>query len=286
MTKLILAKILILALFCFGQILIAQTETTLNYTSSNKGKTFVNWGGNRGDFSKSDITFKGADYNFTIQDVTAKDKPKGWHIDYINPSKITIPQTNFKLGYFFSDKYYVAIGFDHMKYVVEQDKTRKLDGFINLPAEDIGSVYNGVYNNQDFNVSADFLEFEYTDGLNYVFAEIGRQDDISSLFKIKNTDKVQININEGFSAGILYPRTNTTLLQKPRNDEFNLSGYGTALKVGLNVTFFKHFYIQTDLKGGFINMTNTRTTQSKADKATHHFFFLQRIVSVGGIFRI
>jgi len=279
-------KALVLITFCLSQTIIAQTDLPTSYTLSNKGKFFVNWGGNRDNYTKSDITFKGADYNFTIQDVTAKDKPKGWHIDYINPTKVTIPQTNFKLGYFFNDKYYVAIGFDHMKYVMEQDKTRNLDGFINLPADDIASVYNGVYNNQPFNVSAYFLQFEYTDGLNYAFAEIGRQDDISSIFKITNTDKIQVNLNEGFSAGVIYPRTNTTLLQKERYDQFDLSGYGTALKVGLNVTFFKHFFIQTDLKGGFINMTNTRTTPSKADKATHHFFFLQRIVYVGGIFRI
>jgi hypothetical protein len=27
------------------------------------------------------------DYNFTIENMVAHDKPKGWHVDYINPVK-------------------------------------------------------------------------------------------------------------------------------------------------------------------------------------------------------
>ena len=33
-------------------------------------------------------------------------------------------------------------------------------------------------------------------------------------------------------------------------------------------------------------MNNIKTTKSSADSAEQHFWFLQRIVAVGGIFRI
>jgi hypothetical protein len=56
------------------------------YTAKNKGKFYVFWGGNRESFSKSDIHFRGEDYNFTLNNVSAQDKPKGWHVDYINPN--------------------------------------------------------------------------------------------------------------------------------------------------------------------------------------------------------
>ena len=112
-------------------------------------------------------------------------------------------------------------------------------------------------------------------------------DDISSkLFKSWNSDKVQINVTEGLGAGILLPKTNTRLLGKDRYDEFHVSGYGISAKVGLNFTFFKHFFIQTELKGGYIDMNNIRTTQNKADKAEQNFWFLQRIITVGGIFKL
>lgn len=258
----------------------------ISYTASNKGKLFVSWGGNRAGFTKSDITFKGEDYDFTIKDVTAHDKPKGWHIDYINPARMTIPQTNFKLGYFISDKYTVSIGLDHMKYVMDNNKNRELDGYINLPSDAIGSIYNGVYDNQNFFISEEFLKFEHTDGLNYIYAEIARYDDISSLFRIQNTDKFQINITEGIGAGVLFPKTNTTLLGKDRYDQFHVSGFGVSLSAGLNLTFFKHFFIQGDLKGGYINMGNIRTTHNSADSASQHFFYKQRVISLGGIFRV
>ena len=89
-----------------------------------------------------------------------------------------------------------------------------------------------------------FLTFEHTDGLNYVNTEISRVDDISKIFKIKNTDTFQINITEGVGAGFLYPKTNSKLLEKERHDDYHVSGYGVSAKVGLNLTFFKYFFIE------------------------------------------
>lgn len=277
---------IVLTLCLFTTISFAQDKTPEKYTSKNKGKFIISWGGNRETFSKSDITFKGDDYNFTIHDATAIDKPKGWHIDYINPSRITIPQTNVKVGYYITNHYVVSFGVDHMKYVMKRNESRRVEGFINLPDNEIGSMYNGEYNNDLFFVSEDFLKFEHTNGLNYVYLDIARVDDISGIFHIKNTDKFQVNFTEGIGGGILYPKTNTTLLQKDRYDEFHLAGYGISVSAGINLTFFKHFFIETDLKGGYINMPDIRTTSNTAESASQHFFYLQRIISVGGIFRI
>lgn len=275
----------LLFLFTFNSYSQNSTEPT-KYTANNKGKFFVSWGGNRASYSKSDITFKGEDYEFTIKDATAKDKPKGWHIDYVNPARITIPQTNFKIGYFISDKYSLALGMDHMKYVMTRNKNRVVNGYINLPSNDVGSIFNGVYDQQNLMVSEEFLQFEHTDGLNYVYLEFARRDDISSIFNIQNTDKFQVNVTEGIGAGILYPKTNTTLFDRDRYDEFHISGYGLSIGAGLNFTFFKHFFIQGDLRGGYINMGNIRTTRNPSEGASQHFYFSERIISLGGIFKV
>lgn len=264
----------------------AQNLDVKKYTSSNKGKIFISWGGNRDSFTKSDIRFQGDNYDFTIKDASAVDKPKGWHIDYANPTRMTIPQTNFRLGYYISDHYTISLNVDHMKYVMENNQTKVIDGYINLPDTEVGSEFNGTYDNDATFVSEDFLIFEHTNGLNYVYAEFSRVDDISKLFGIQNTDIFQLNITEGVGGGVLYPKTNTTLLKKDRYDEFHLAGYGVSLNVGLNFTFFKHFYIQTDLRGGYINMNDIRTTSNTNEKASQHFLFLQRVISIGGIFRL
>ena len=262
----------------------AQTDSTKpKFTSHNKGKIFISWGGNRDSFTKSDITFKGKDYNFTLDNVAAHDKPKGWHIDYINPSRLTIPQTNFRLGYFINNHYCIAISLDHMKYVIYQDRAVKIDGYY----PNVGSFDELISARpNEILLTEKFLKFEHTDGLNYVHTEFSRQDDISTIFKIANIDKIQINLTEGVGFGLLYPKTNATLLGKPRHDDFHVSGYGTSLKAGVNLTFFKFFYIQGELKGGYINMQDIRTTESADDKASQNFFFFQRIIQFGGIFKV
>lgn len=251
------------------------------YTTHKKGKFFISWGGNRETYSKSDIQFKGTDYDFTIYDVSAHDKPKGWHIDYINPGRMTIPQTNLRVGYFVNDHYSVALGVDHMKYVMNQGITVNYTG--NYPNRN--SYGEAVGNNQVL-LTEDFLTFEHTDGLNYVNTEVSRHDVISKLFKIIDTDKIQVNVTEGIGLGVLYPKTNAKVFNKQRHDDFHLSGYGASIKAGLNLTFFKHFYIQTEVKGGYINMPDIQTTFSASDSASQEFFFFQKIIAFGGIFRV
>ena len=272
--------------FCvFSQYTFSQetVENPEKYTSKNKGKFYVFWGGNRESYSKSDIRFKGADYDFTLQNVSAHDKPKGWHIDYVNPSRITIPQTNLRIGYFITDHYNISIGFDHMKYVMYNDRRVDYSGYY---PEEGNNTFGETISDDELLLTEDFLLFEHTDGLNYINTEISRVDDISGLIGLPNTDKFQINLTEGIGGGFLYPKTNTTLLGKDRYDEFHISGYGLSAKVGLNFTFFKYFFIQTELKGGYIEMNDIRTTKDKADSAEQNFWFFQRIIAVGGIFRL
>jgi hypothetical protein len=168
-----------------------------------------------------------------------------------------------------------------------QNQIANVTGNIGLPLTDQGSVHNGNYNNDpvDF-TDQTFLTYEHTDGLNYVNTEVSRHDDISKWFRLPNIDKVQINLTEGLGGGVLYPKTNTKLLGKERHDDFHISGYGVSAKAGINITFYKHFYIQGELKGGYINMQDIKTTASNDDSAFQDFFFFQRIIAFGGIFRI
>lgn len=267
--------LLFVALFC-GIASYAQ-----DYTQHNKGKIFVFWGGNRGYYTNSDITFRGNDYNFTLSDVEAVDKPKGWHIDYINPLRMTIPQTNFRLGYYLGENWTLSAGVDHMKYVMVQDQTVPIEGYVSA-----GTSHDKVYHNESKKLTEDFLTFEHTDGLNYVLVEGARIDDISSLFGIRNTDIFQVNLTEGAGFGVVYPKTNTKILNRERYDEFHVAGVGMHAKAGLHLFLFKHFMLVGELRGGYLNMHDVRTTLSKSDRAHHDFFFFETMLSVGWIFRL
>ena len=110
-------------------------------------------------------------------------------------------------------------------------------------------------------------------------------DDFSYLFGL-NSRNLQINLTEGFGAGILFPKSNVKLLNKERYDDFNVAGWGASASLGLNITFLKHFFIQSDVKVGYINMTNVRTTKFKADSASQSFSFLENTLVFGGKFRL
>lgn len=220
----------------------------MSINKGNKGKFFASFGWNRDSYSKSNIHFKGNDYKFTLSSVKADDKPVPFGIYFIAPDRLTIPQTNYRLGYFFKDNYNIVLGVDHMKYVMRQNQNVIINGNIQTGNPD----FDGVYNNQSITLTEDFLKFEHTDGLNYITIGVNRFDNFNHLLGIY-TANFEVNLEEGFDMGLLYPRTNTTLLGKERYDEFHISGYGLSAKAGLNLTFFKHFYLQSDLKIGYIN---------------------------------
>ncbi|MEE9349172.1 MAG: hypothetical protein V3U80_03930 [Flavobacteriaceae bacterium] len=249
--------------------------------NSRKGQFFASWGWNRSSYTASDIHFSGNGYDFTLYDVKSQDKPNPFGIKFFSPADLTLPATNAKVGYFFKDNYNVILGYDHMKYVIYQYVDVKIDGEINIG----NPTYDGVYNDDTINLAYDFLRFEHTDGLNYIFAAVNRFDNFNELLGIQ-TDKFQVNLEEGIDIGFLYPKTNTRLLGKERHDDFHVSGFGLSAKAGLNLTFYKHFYLQADMKYGYINMPKIRTTNDKVDNAKQHFGFFEAIYSFGWRFKI
>ena len=259
-----------------------ELEATPNFKApSNKGKVYAFWGWNRAWYTNSDITFTGDNYNFKLNDVEATDRqtPFNWGT-YFTPATITIPQTNFRLGYFISDKIDISFGVDHMKYVMVAEQETEISGNIND-----GTTYDGYYLNDDFEINKPFLKFEHTDGLNYLNFEITRNDDVSEMFKLGlNPKKIQINTLFGFGIGALMPKSNVTLWNNERNDDFHFAGYGFSGKIGLNVTIYKYFFIRSEYKGGFIDMPDIRTSPDPSDKASQHFFFTQLNFNVGFCF--
>lgn len=250
-------------------------NTSIN-KAHKKGDFFLSWGYNWSWYSNSDIKFEGENYNFELKSVKAADRQTPFTFEnYFRFNSITIPQYNLRLGYYFKNNYSVSLGIDHMKYVARSGQLVKLSGEI----ENSETIYDGVYNNKTVLLEKFFLEFEHTDGLNYINAEIRRFDDLFTLHK-----SIKMNFLYGTGIGFIYPKTNSLLLNNDRYDQFNLAGYGLHALFGVGFTFFEHLIIKTELKGGYINMPNIRTTSNESDSASQSFFFGQYNFSIGGSF--
>lgn len=268
-------------LFCTTSITLSQNLNPEPPPRTHKNDFYIYWGWNWDWYTKSDIHFVGTDFDFRLYDVKAVDKQKEFSIDYFNPTKLTIPQTNFRVGYFLNDKYNISIGFDHMKYVVAQYQDVSISGTI----ENTLTEYNGVYDNDEIEINPNFLLMEHTDGLNYINVELRRMDKIVNLQQW-NMGNIEINFIEGAGIGVLFPKSDVTLLSRERNDEFHVAGYGMGSNIGVNITFFNHFFIQGEMKGGFINMPDVRISKNKNEYAKQHFFFLQTNFVIGAHFKL
>ena len=272
--------IILFLLFSFSQNVFSQDEIVQEEVRPNKGRFYIYWGWNRGFYSNSDIHFKGDTYDFTLVDVVAKDRQSDFSFGtYFKPKNLTVPQTNFGVGYYFRDRWIFTMSMDHMKYVVQNTQEVKIDGYI----REMHDLYDGEYSNDNIIIRPDLLQMEHTDGLNYFNFGISRADNILQKFDwAKN--KIELQLIEGFETGPLIPRSDITLLRQDDINVYHFAGWGASLKTGLHLTLFKHYFIHSEIKGGYINLFDILTSSVGNNKAKQDFFFLQTTFQLGGIF--
>src|SRR5690348_12843468 len=118
-----------------------------------------------------------------MRDVTASDNPEKLSMSYLNIEKITIPQFNVRLGYFFKDKWAVTLGYDHMKYLMDHPQEINLEGEIQPGVSDL---WSGTYDNQLVTSDYEHIHYENSDGLNYIRVELARYFDLLFFFQAED----------------------------------------------------------------------------------------------------
>ncbi|WP_167731807.1 hypothetical protein [Leptospira stimsonii] len=263
-----------------------------------KGTWSFQWGYNRDYYTQSDITFKGPGYNFTLKDVVAKDKPEKLDPSvYLNPSLWEIPQYNFRLTYYFADKFFVAFGQDHMKYVMSRGQAANINGYIDplaIQRAHLGTasdmaVYlylfpdaykrlEGYHNGETINVTPDFLKFEHTDGLNFLYLDVGM---VQPLWVSSNGENA-FSFVSSVGGGPIIARSDVRLFGEGKNNHFHASGYGVSGYVAGRTDLYKSFFFEFGAKGGYIDLPNIFTTGRSKDRASQNFGFLE-IMVFGGV---
>ncbi len=263
-----LSKSLIFVFSLFSSLSFAEDNSKTIQTSRQADQWYFSWGWNSANYSNSDIHFKGDDHDFTLYNVQASDRQTpttggGWYDSYLNPGRITIPQTNLRIGYFITKDFSVEFVVDHMKYVMDANQKVKIDNNISNPNID-NRIVNG-----EIVLSEDFLQFEHTDGLNY----IGIEANYYQSFWQPNKN-VDVSWLVGGGIAVLYPKSNVTLLDRERNDDFYVSGNGYNVKGGIEISFYENFFFRTMIKVGHIDMPKV-VTSSVGDRASQKFDFTE-----------
>jgi hypothetical protein len=271
--------LLVVALISSVSSFAQDTTPTKPTLGKRKHGFYFYWGYNRANFSKSNIHFKGDGYDFRIKGMKAEDRQSEVDITYVNPAKISIPQYNYRLGYYLKNNWNVSIGFDHMKYVMVSHQEVQIDGHID---KNYNSTYGGEYNNETFSIDPAFLELEHTNGLNYINVQLDKSMNLAG----DSTRKFRLSGALGLGTGIVYPKSDIKLMHNERNDQWHLAGYGVSAITNLRLTFSRLIFFEYNLKGGFIHMPSVLTTSNKSDRANQSFFFLERFAVIGMNFRL
>jgi hypothetical protein len=263
-------KISILFLF-FVNVFCAHgfSQEVCNCPTQNKigkGTIYFGFGYNLDKFSKSTIYFKnsaGDNYDFTLTDLKAIDRDG---IDHLFSEDLTIPQFSFRIGYYFNNKkdLGIEINYDHVKYVVVQ----------NQPTHVTGTIRGKSYD-KDTIMTPDFVMYEHTNGANYCMLDLIKRHTF-----LKSSNKkhwLSYVLKPGL--GFVFPRSDTKLFGNRINDQYHVAGIVAGIDGGLRYDFFKHFYLETSLKGAYANYMNVRLSGN--GKAHQHFFSLEYIAILG-----
>jgi len=264
----------------------------------NKGKWTFQWGYNRSSYTQSDINFRGPGYNYTLKAVDAKDKPESFKAEvYLNPAKFEIPQYNFKAAYFFTDHFFLSFGQDHMKYVVTPGQSVKYSGYIDplvisknqldpsveslvfiyLFPDHVASMAGYHGGEQTISLTPDILKYEHTDGLNFLFVDVGMKNPIWTAADGQSG----ISFLSSVGAGAVVCRSDVRVMGKGQNNNFHLSGYGVSGYVATRYEFTRTYFLELGAKGGYIDLPDILTSGG-SNRASQNFGFLELIFS-GGI---
>lgn len=245
----------------------------VNFNAEAPSKWSLEWGWNNESYAKSDIHFKGIDHQFTLFGVRGTDTqktltPQTLFNTYLNPGRITIPQTNARIAYQFTSDAALALNLDHMKYVVADGQTVSASGQY--------LQKNYLVSGQQY-LSPAFMHYEHTDGLNVISIEYEKKYPITAM---------PANLKARFftlvGAGIVIPKSNITMTMvgQVRNDKFHLAGTNLDLAGGLEVDFSKDYFVRTTYKVGRVNLSDV-ITSARQDKASQKINYQEASLTLG-----
>lgn len=258
---------LLILLFSLPIMANAQHKRMKKKVSVSSGTLFGYYGYNQSGYTRSNIRFSGPSYDFTLSDAVGHDQPlENGITTYFNPAKMTLPQYNLRLGYYFRNNWAVSLGYDHLKYVFADHNAVFLSGSIGAGVD---TAWQGTFNAEPITTDPNHFGYDNSDGMNYLRIELTRSD---QLFTVGDLDWFGITSNVGGSVGTLLTSNRYKFAQKEDLQTMSMSGYGVSLHFGARFEFFRHFFIQPNFSAGFMHQVNVDTRPNDPSSFARHAF--------------
>lgn len=257
-------RLLIIVLLIIPLMITAQQKT-----KERKGEFYFSWGYNKEWYTRSDVKVNqpALNNNYTLKSVQSHDHP-GWD-EGLFSIPISIPQYNYRLGYFFNKKKGLAfeINFDHTKHIIQDGQPVKLTGTLNGRQVDSSinfSESNGFY--YYLNNGANFLLFNMVKRWHWHESKNG-------WFTIDALGKAGI--------GPLIPHVQNSFFAQANDPGFQIGGWNMGIEGAVRATFIKHIFLEFSNKLDYARYSNLNTYKGTAKQA---FGTYELIVSLGYTF--
>ena len=280
MKKLLVVLFILVSLSSFSQ------KKKLRRVTNDKGTIFTSWGFNQSAYTMSNLHLSGNGYNFNLERSKATDNQSKFGSGDYALNSISIPQYNFKVGYYYKKKWSIAFAVDHMKYIFADQNQVIISGNTSFIVQDVSFGNQQTFSNvtlysQNVTTNKNEFRFENAKGLNYIHAELGLAE---RLYVAGKRGNFCIASNTGVGAGILYSYTTLLYNHIQGTTAKSLSGYGLSAFAGLRCEVYKRAYIYTNFSVGFLHKVNERSNASDPSAIARQKFGYSQIEVGVGIF--
>ncbi len=238
------------------------TISAQNKTSHHKGEFYISWGYNKEWYTYSNLKISqpelGNDYTF--KNISGHDHP-GWDKGLFSKA-FTIPQYNYRIGYFFGNKQDlgIEINFDHTKFIFKDDQVVHIKGTMN------SKPYDGLarFKQNDFPTADSNSYYFLNNGANFLLFNIVRR------WHLKENKKGNISIDglTKFGIGPLIPHVQNKFFDQPQNEpHFQVGGWNTGIEGAIRSTFYKHVYLEFAAKLDYARYRNLKIYKGTASQA-------------------
>ena len=192
---------------------------------------------------------------------------KGWDEKGLIFNKaLTIPQYNYRLGFYINEKQDLAIelNFDHTKYIIANNQTIRLKGTLAGKAVDTNIVFSEANGDYYFlNNGANFFLFN-------IVKRWGVYKSAGNNFRLDFTGKVGV--------GPVVPHVQNSFFGVANDPHFQIGGWNTGVETAFRATFMKYAYLEFSQKGDYARYSGLRIADGIARQ---HFGTYELILSLG-----
>ncbi len=229
---------------------------------SHRGELYISWGYNSEWYTHSNLKISQPELgnDFAFRNIRGHDH-EGWNGQLFTKA-LTIPQYNYRIGYFFNDKndLGVEINFDHTKFIFADNQVVHVKGTIN---------------NQPIDKSLRFLENDLptADSNSYYFLNNGANFLLFNIVKrwhFGENKKGTIKWDglTKFGIGPVVPHVQNKFFDQPQNEpHFQVGGWNTGIEGALRSTFYKHVYLEFAAKLDYARYSGLKIYKGTAKQA-------------------